>query len=383
MLGRVNAQGGSYQQLSIFTEVLNRVQSDYVDEPSMKLAFDGAIRGMIESVDVYGGFLGPKEVEFYKTFNPAKTTGIGAVLSKRFGYPVIVSVIPGGAADKAGLRTGDMLESIDGATTREMNLVQVHALLSTPAGKAAKLSVVGRRRNEPQLLEVSRSAVPSPAVEAKMLEGNIGYLRIPVLFAGKAQEARQQLDGLMKKGASKIVLDLRGVASGEEREAVDVANLFLDQGSIGYLQGQKVDKRMFPVDPKLAICKLPLAVLVNQGTAGPAEIVAGAISDNARGQLVGLRTFGIGSSQKLIPVEDGHALLLSVAKYYTPNGKEIQEGGLKPSIEVAEVEEEAIDPGDEEEVATTPRPAQPQDGVDRQLKKAIEVLNSGDAKKAA
>src|SRR5215470_1513387 len=139
MLGRVSAQNGSYQQLSIFTEVLSRIQNDYVDDPNIKSAVDGAIRGLVESVDPYGGYLTPKDVAFYKdyTANPQKIAGIGVTLAKptRLGYPVIISTIPGGPATKAGLNSGDIIESIDGLTTRELNLVQINSLLATPMSK--------------------------------------------------------------------------------------------------------------------------------------------------------------------------------------------------------------------------------------------------------
>src|SRR5262252_10823806 len=166
MLGRVSAQNGSYQQLSIFTEVLSRIQSDYVDDPNIKTAVDGAIRGLVESVDPYGGYLTPKDVAFYKDYsaNPQRVPGIGAVLAKpaRLGYPVIISTIPGGPAAKAGLNSGDIIESIDGMTTRELNLVQVNAMLSIPAGKNAALSIIKSRRPDPEPLSVAREVVQSP-----------------------------------------------------------------------------------------------------------------------------------------------------------------------------------------------------------------------------
>src|SRR5438552_2041403 len=184
MLGRVSAQNGSYQQLSIFMEVLNRIQNDYVDEPTIKYAVAGAIRGLVESVDPYGGYLSPKEVAFYKDYNPQKTPGIGVVLFKspRLGYPVIVDAIPSGPAANAGLGTGDMIESIDGATTREMNQVQVNALLANPAGKPVALSVIRRRRAEPETVMLNREVVQAPPVEAKILDNTIAYLKVP--FSG-------------------------------------------------------------------------------------------------------------------------------------------------------------------------------------------------------
>jgi carboxyl-terminal processing protease len=381
MLGRVSAQNGSYQQLSIFTEVLSRIQQDYVDETNVKSAVDGAIRGLLENVDPYGGYLSPKDVSFYKEYiaNPQKTPGIGVVLAKpsRLGYPVIISTIPGGPASKAGLNSGDIIESIDGMTTREMNLVQVTAMLAIPAGKPAALSVIKTRRADPEPVTVGREVVAAPPVEAKMLDNNIAYVKIPLLAQGKAQEARKQLDGLLKKGANSVILDLRYTAGGDDKEALEVANLFIESGTLALLQGQKQPKQSLTADPKQALTKAPVAVLVNQGTAGPAELIAGAIEDNHRGQIVGVKTFGTGAVQKLIPLDDGYALLLSTAKYFTPSGKEIQEiepqdSGIKPTVEIRQAIEEALDLSDDAEVA--PAPKEPPKDEDRQLNKAIEIL---------
>jgi carboxyl-terminal processing protease len=387
MLGRVSAQNGSYQQLSIFTEVLSRIQSDYVDEPNVKIAVEGAIRGLVESVDPYGGYLTPKDVAFYKesTANPLKTAGIGAVLAKppRLGYPVILSTIPGGPAAKAGLNPGDIIESLDGVTTRELNLVQINAALATPVGKPIALSVIRSRRAEPESVTVNREIVQPPPVEAKMLESNIAYVKIPYLSSGKAQETRRQLDGLLKKGAGSVILDLRYTAGGEDKEALEVANLFVGSGTLAYLgssntsPSQKKPKEALTADPKQLLTKVPLAVLINQGTAGAAELIAAAVEGNNRGQVVGVKTFGIGSVQKLIPLEGGYALLLSTAKYYTPSGKEIQDvepqdSGVKPTLEIRQVTEETLDLN--AEPTDVPPPKEPVKDEDRQLNKAIEIL---------
>lgn len=382
MLGQVSAQNGSYQQLSIFDDVLIRIRNDYVDEPNMKVALAGAIRGLVENVDPYGGYLSPKEVAFYKDYNPQKTPGIGAVFAKppRLGYPVIVSALPGGPANKAGLGAGDIIEAIDGITTRELNLVQINAMLASPAGKPAALSVIRSRRAEPEVVNVTREVVPAPPIEAKMLESNIAYLKIPYLGPGKAADARKQLDGLLRKGASSVILDLRYTAGGEEREGFQLANAFIDSGTLGYLQGQKVVRETFTANSKEVLTKAPLTVLVNQATAGAAEIAAGAILDNHRGELVGVKTFGAGSIQKLIPLEDGYALLLSVAKYYTPSGKEIQQAepqdsGVKPTVESRQAGDEIIEPNADDQIDNQPpSPNQSGKDEDRQLNKAIEIL---------
>jgi carboxyl-terminal processing protease len=376
MFNRVSAQDGAYPQLSLFWDVWNKIQSDYVDEPMPRSAMMGAVRGLIEQVDPNGGYLTAKDVSFYKDFDPLKTTGIGAILTKYAGYPMVVSAIPGGPADKAGLTTGDILEAIDGISTREMNLVQVNGYLAIPADKPAALTVFRVAGGEPKSVTVPRAVTKAPAIEAKMIESDIAYVRVPMLTPGKAAEVRRGLDDLLKKGAVRVILDLRGSSGGEEQEGLALANLFVDSGSLGYSQGQKSDRKNFTADPKAALTKAPLAVLINQGTSGPAELAAGAIADSKRGQLVGTRTFGLGSIQRLLPMENGAALLIAVARYYTPSGKEIQNNGVHPQVEVASQEEEVLDlnADNEPEVQAPARPTAPQTNEDRQLNKAIEIL---------
>jgi len=377
MLHRVSAQDGSYRELALFNEVLDKVRNDYVDKPSSDLALTGAIRGLIETIDPEGGYLSAKDVAFYKSFDPLKTPGIGVILGRtRAGYPMILSVLPDGPAQKAGLITGDMIESIDGFPTREMNLVQVDGFLANPPDKPANLIVMLRRNNfEPESMTVARGVAKAPPVDSKMLENNIAYVRVPMLSSGKAAEARTRVDDLLKKGATSVILDLRASAGGEEAEGVALANLFMDSGTIGYSMGQKSEKRTLTVDPRVALTKAPLAVLVNEGTSGPSELVAGAIRDSKRGQVVGWTTFGNGSIQKLIPMDDGAALLLAVARYYTPTGKDIEEVGIEPQVKLSSQEEEVVDLSSEREVEipVAPKKAPPVD-EDRQLNKAIEIL---------
>jgi len=387
MLHRVSAQDDMIRQLSLFTEVLGKVQNDYVDSPSSVSALNGAIRGLIETVDPDGGYLSAKDVAFYKSFDPLKTPGIGVILARtRLGYPVILSALADGTAQKAGLGTGDMIEAIDGFPTREMNLIQVDGFLANPPDKPAILNVIRRATGETETITVPRGIAKAPAVDFKMLDNNIAYVRVPLLTQGKAQEARKDLDDLLKKGATSVILDLRASAGGDESEGVALASLFLDSGTVGYSQGQKVEKRTLTVDPRATLTKAPLAVLVNEGTSGPAELIAGAIRDNKRGQIVGKATFGNGSVQKLIPMDDGSALLIAVARYYTPAGKVIEEVGIEPQVKVEAQEEEQLDLTDQEvEIPVAPKKDVTPSNEDRQLKKAIEILKdpSPAARKAA
>jgi carboxyl-terminal processing protease len=196
-----------------------------------------------------------------------------------------------------------------------------------------------------------------------------------VLTKGKAAEIAERIKSLQKKGAKKLVLDLRNNSEGDEEEGVAVANLFLGKGTIGSLQGQKVEKVTYTADPQKKITDLPVAVLVNRGTAGPAELVAAAILDNVRGDVLGDKTFGEGSVQKLIEVPDGSALILSIAKYYTSNGKVIQDTGITPNIQVAS-NDDIVAVSDDDDSSPNDEPQKTQPKEDEQLRRAIEVLKT-------
>ena len=228
------------------------------------------------------------------------------------------------------------------------------------------MSIIRRRRPAPEIVTLARAVVDAPAVEARLLEQKVGYLKIPVLAPGKALEAKRKLESLTEEGAAHIVLDLRNAAGGIAQEAFELANLFIELGTLGHLEGQTVESETFTAKAGNAISSLPLVVLINQGTADAAEMAAAAIAENDRGALVGLRTFGRGSVQRLLPLDDGWALLLSVANYYTPNGREIQKEGIEPTIEVAEAA--ALDP--------LANPTETTNEIDRQLDRAIEILLS-------
>jgi carboxyl-terminal processing protease len=280
------------------------------------------------------------------------------------------------------VENSDFIESIENKSTHEMSLAEIHSLLSGEIGSTVTLAVVRRGRAEPQKIVVTRDLVTIPPVSDKMLADGVGYLKVDAFPEGKAQEVASKIRDLQQQGVKKLVLDLRNSASGVESEGVATANLFLDHGTITYLQGQKYPKEAFNADPAKDITKLPVAVLVNRGTAGPAEIVAAAILENARGDVVGDKTFGDGSVQKLIEMPDNSALILSIAKYYSPGGKAIQDVAVTPNVVVADSTEDDGGFSDEEEppapeVKKDEKPKNPQDD---QLNKALEVLKNREIK---
>ncbi|MGA7908609.1 MAG: S41 family peptidase [Candidatus Sulfotelmatobacter sp.] len=376
-LGGVHASStdGSYRQLQVYSEVLSRVHSEYVEEPNIPKVTDGALHGLLESLDPNSAYLTPEAYKTYKAHKAEAKGEIGATISKRYGYAAVVSVLPGSPADKAGIESTDIFESIAGQSTRDMSLPEIHNALSGVTGSTVTVEVVRARKAEPEKVVITRDFVSIPPVADKMIEDGIGYIKPEALTNGRAEEIAARIKSLEKSGAKKLVLDLRNVSAGDESEGVATANLFLNHGTITYLQGQKYPRQAFNADPAKCVTTLPIAVLVNRGTAGAAEVAAAAILENARGDVVGDKTFGDGSVQKTIDLPDGGALILSVAKYYSPSGKAIQDVAVTPNVVVADEADNAL-PDDDDSQPAPDQEVKPKNTQDDQLNKAVEVLKS-------
>jgi carboxyl-terminal processing protease len=246
-------------------------------------------------------------------------------------------------------------------------------------GSVINVSVVRPRKAQPQKIAITRETPSYPPAGEKMLEAGIGYVQVDSLQKGRAQEIANKLKDLQRQGAKKLILDLRNCASGDISEGIAAANLFLNRGTITYLQGQKYPKETFNADPSKALTALPLVVLVNRSTAGAAEVVAASVLENARGDVLGDKTFGMGSIQKVLELQDGSALILSIAKYYTPSGKAIQDAAVTPNIMVADATDDFIGPDDDGTDTDTPEPPKANQ-PDEQLLRAVEVLKNREQK---
>jgi carboxyl-terminal processing protease len=376
---RASSNDGAYRQLEVYSEVLSRVRSEYVEEPNIDSVTDGALHGLLDSLDPNSSYLTAAEYKDYKAHKTEAKGEIGAVVSKRFGYATVVAVIPGSPADKAGLQATDILEAIEvnGASrsTHDMSLAQIHNLLSGQPGSTLTTSVVRARRAEPQKMVITRDIVTIPPVADKMMDNGIADLQVDAFTKGKTQEIAAKIKALQKSGAKKFILDLRNCAEGEESEGVATANLFLNHGTIAYVQGQKYPRQAFNADPSQAITSLPLVVLVNKGTAGAAEIVAGAILDNARGDVAGDKTFGEGSVQKVMELPDGSAIILSIAKYYSPSGKAIQDAAVTPNVVVAAGDDDFALPDEDDNAAPADQEKPKAPEPDQQMQKAVQLLS--------
>ena len=375
VMGKSSNPNGAYPHLGVYTEVLSRIKSEYVEEPDMKSVTLGALNGLLESIDPFASYLNPDQYKDYLKNQNAHKAGVGLILSKKFGYVGVVGVVPGSPAAKAGIGSQDMVETIKGIATRDMPLAYAKMLLEGEAGTPVDLTVVRVRRPEPQKLKLTRAMIAYPAVEAKMLPDQVGYIRPETLAPGKVREVAAAVDRLKSQGAKKLVLDLRNCSVGAPDEGVALANLFLSKGLITYLQGQRVPRKNFDAEAARTVSELPMSVITNRGTADGAEIAAAALLDNKRGQVVGERTYGDASLRRAITMDDGGAIILSVAKYYSPAGKAIQDTGVTPGVLVNEPEAQVELDDNGEPLPEAPE-AQPKPQDDPLLKKAIEVLAS-------
>jgi carboxyl-terminal processing protease len=367
----------AYRHLTVYTEVLSRIKSDYVEEPDLKSVTLGALNGLLESVDPYASYLNADQYKEYLRNHDTYKGGIGLVLSKRFGYVGVVDAVPGSPAAKAGLTTGDMLETIKGISTRDMPLAYAELLLKGKPGTPIELTVVGVRHPEPKKISLTRALNQYPSPTTLMMPDKIGYLRAESMTPGKAKELQSALSDLQREGPQKLVLDLRHCGAGSVEEGITAANLFLDRGLITYVQGQKFPRQNFEADPAKAMTKIPMVVITNRGTASGCEVMAAALLDNKRAEVVGERTYGDASIRQPIGMDDGGAIILSVAKYYSPSGKAIQDVGVTPTVQVIESEAPVSDDDEDQPRAAPPVPAPSKPGEDVLLNKAIEVLKTG------
>jgi len=351
---------GAYRQMRVYAEVLKKVQTDYVTPPDINDVTNGALHGLLESLDADSSYLSPTEYKIYKDRPSSGVAQIGLTVSKRFGYATIVNVQPGSPADREHLSDGDVIESIGDQSTRELSLAVIRLMLEGKPGTTVTLSVVRPRKADPDKLTLTRSLAAAPVMAEQQYENStILYLKPGLLTAARVDEIAAKIKSAGKN--RKVLLDLRDSSGEDAEQGVRLANFFIKTGTIASLQGQKFTTQTFSADASKCITDAPVAILVNRGTYGAAEITAAAIEDAKRGDVVGERTFGEGSVQKTLELPDGAALLLTIAKYESPSGSKIQDNAVTPNVAVVQSADE-----DEEDTAS-PR-------GDDTLNKALGIL---------
>jgi carboxyl-terminal processing protease len=354
----------SYGQLAIFNEVLRLVIDAYVDPVNIDRAMAGARLGMADSLDGDSAYLDAEQYAQLQQPPNDSDAEIGLVLTRRFSFVMVVAARPGSPAAKAGLQPGDILKTIDERHTRPMPAPVAERLLRGAPGSSVKLSVL-RAGADPFDVSVVRERMRPAEPQGRMQDASVGYLRVSDFTPSTADDARTQIEALKHAGATRLLLDLRDAAWGAPADGVKVAELFLEGGPVAKLTGRRSEEKALQADPARNAWAGPLTVLVNNGTAGPGEIVAAAIADASRAKLVGEHTFGRAAETKLLPLPEG-GMVLTVAKYMSPKGTSIHGQGLVPTVAVQEDQDEDDDAAPE---AAAHRP-------DRILEKALEVVKA-------
>ena len=334
---QVSAVGrDAYQNLETFATVLTMVQKNYVDDVPTDKLIDGAINGMLASLDPHSAYLSPDLYKELQVDTRGSFGGLGIEITQRSGVLTVVSPIEDTPAARAGVRSGDQIIKIDNEFTKDMTLVQAVKMMRGPEGSKIKLTL--RRESQPDWMNLTlkREVIQIKSVKSRLLEPHFGYLRITQFQERTERDAKAQLAELEKSsgGLHGLVLDLRNNPGGLLSQAVKVSDLFLESGMVVYTEGrlenqaQKFYARKGPIAGDY-----PIVVLVNGGSASASEIVAGALQDHKRALVLGTQTFGKGSVQTILPVADGEsAIRLTTARYFTPNGRSIQATGITPDI---------------------------------------------------
>ncbi len=344
-----------YSPLENFQQVLYLIKTYHVEDISIKNLVTGAINGMVEELDPYSSYMLPDEYNEMQTEFEGHFGGIGIVITVRNKELTIISPIKGTPGDKAGLKAGDIILAVNGDLTSEMSQNKAVDMMRGEPGTSVTLTIKREDNEESFDVEIIRADIQVPYVEWEMKTDDIGYIAISEFVQDVGAKVEEGLQSLQEQGARAVVLDLRNDPGGLLDEAIRVASNFIDEGVVVSIKQREGENRVFETDQNIQAVDLPMVVLVNGGSASASEIVSGAIKDYNRGKLIGTKTFGKGTVQTVIPLNDGSALRLTTARYYTPSGSFIHEKGINPDIEI-EYDEE-------------------QDG-DNQLEKAVTYLET-------
>jgi len=353
MMGRVVAVEGTYSYLKLFNEALYLIVHNYVQPVQLDSLMEGAYRGMLESLDPANEYLTP--VQYEKAFkgDGGGPAGAGLTLSKRRGYLVVVSVQSGSPASEAGMQTGDVVVMIDGRSTRHMGVWEAtRALRGKPSTKVtlniSPVAAAGRKT-----IELTRKTLAAPAPSGVFEAPDAGVVRLAALQEGDAKRLDQAIAGLKKRGAARLLLDLRGCSSDSLAEGIGAASLFIDSGTIVTVNDRYDGDKAYKADGRRRAWSGPLVVLVDEGTSGACEVLAAALRDDRSAPIVGKKTWGEGAVRALLPLQQGDGVILATGKLLSPSGKEWHGQGIQPDL--------AID-------------GRLTDSEDTQLKKAIEYL---------
>ncbi|HTN70390.1 MAG TPA: S41 family peptidase [Methylomirabilota bacterium] len=375
-----------YESLEAFTNILSIVKKNYVEEVDTKNLVNGAINGMLNSLDPHSAYLTPELYKELQMDTQGRFGGLGIEITVKGGVLTVVSPIEDTPAFKAGIKPGDMIFKIEDEFTKDMTLVDAVKKMRGPRGTKINLSI--KREGVPELIDFTlvRDTIRVQSVRSRVLESGYGYIRLAQFQERSDRDVQKALEKLAaeKGGLKGLVLDLRNNPGGLLTQAVRISDLFLDSGLIVYTEGRiEAQKQKYFAQKEGSWMDFPVVVLVNGGSASASEIVAGALQDHKRAVVLGTKTFGKGSVQTILPLDDSSALRLTTARYFTPSGRSIQATGIVPDI-VVEATPQQEGKADEKKRPTlreenlpghlpSPQqgPSQQQDQVDREKEKLV------------
>lgn len=362
----------TYKSLEVFSNVLSLIQKNYVENVDATEVLQGAVRGMLSSLDPHSSYLKPDDFKELKMETKGSFTGIGIEITIRDSALTVVSPIEDTPGDRAGLKAGDKIVRIENELTKDMTLMEAVKKMRGPKGTTVKISVYREGWTELEEHTIIRDVIPLLSVRSKVLEPGYVYLRISNFQAKTSRDFKKALKGLSSKGRiSGLILDLRNNPGGLLAQSVKISDIFIDKGVIVSTQGRiKEQNTIYNARSSGAKYDFPMVVLVNEGSASASEIVAGALQDHKKALVVGTQTFGKGSVQTIIPMSNGAGLRLTTARYYTPSGRSIQAKGIEPDIIVEKIKPTSSNDKDKKKPKTYLR--------EKDLKHHIE---NGNAKK--
>ena len=336
-----------FDELRTFTEIFGRIKQDYVEPVSDKKLLEDAIRGMLSGLDPHSAYLVDEEYKELQEGTTGQFGGLGIVVGMENGFVKVVSPIDDTPAQKAGIKSGDLIVRLDDKPVKGMTLAEAVKLMRGEPGSEIVLTVVREGAEAPLKFELTRDIIKVRSVKSRLLEKNYGYLRISSFQSGTGEGLVDAIDELKKENEAPlkgIVLDLRNNPGGVLNAAVDVSDAFIQSGLIVYTEGRIKNSEMrFNATPDDVINGAPIVVLINGGSASASEIVAGALQDHKRAIIMGEKSFGKGSVQTILPTSNGGAVKLTTARYFTPSGRSIQAEGIEPDVTLARVKLEALE----------------------------------------
>ena len=336
LIGQGQARSSTYDELKTFSQALEIIRQNYVEEPESREMIHGAIRGMLSSLDPHSSFMSKRAFKEMNLDIKGEFEGVGIQISIRDAQLTIISPIEDTPADRAGLAAGDKILKIDDAWTKDMTIDEAVDRMRGKRGTPVRLLIQREGWEKPKEFPIIRGVIKVKSVKSRMLEGDIGYIKVTQFQGKTAPEMEKAIKKLSVKGMKKLVLDLRNNPGGILDSSVDISSMFLPRDElVVYLQGrEKSERKDYVSSGTMLFEDKPVVVLVNAGSASASEIVAGALQDSKRGVVVGTQTFGKGSVQTVYPLDGSVGMRLTTAKYYTPKGRSIQNVGITPDIEV-------------------------------------------------